>query len=245
MRCNVLKLRAARDRRALTQEKLAAEAKVDIRTVQRAEAGAPLRQDTIADIAAVLGVPLAALIDRSSPQSEEGVVAGIIFGAGVTLKRATTAREIIELLEDTHLAKLECDADPTEELMTDLADAISFIEGMLPHPWSEEEQNGPLTFNSLVTRLQHIAKLNTVLDALERHGLALFVGSTWVNAIMPSWGEEGLYTRTGQRPDNVRATRLLISPHVAERVSVQAATKWPVEIVTPEPAVDWDEEVPF
>lgn len=246
MKCNVVKLKAARDRRAMTQEKLAAEARIDIRTVQRAEAGAPLRQDTIADIAAVLGVPLAGLIDRCASTSDEGNGNGVVLGSGLALRRATVAREVIELLEDTRLGKLECDADPTEDLMEVLKVAIEFIEGMLPQPW-DVETHVTLTFGSLLDRLQHIAKMNSTLEALDRHGLSLFFGSTWVNAVMPKWTEEGLAVYRGQRPDAVRATRLLISPHSGEKVTVQAATKWPVEIVGASETTydDLDDDVPF
>lgn len=247
MKCNVAKMRAARDRRAMTQEKLAAEAKIDIRTVQRAEAGASLRQETIADIAAVLGLPLTGLIDNSSSSSEDNVVVGVIFGTGLTLKRAISAREVIELMEETRLGKLECDADPSDEIMDMLTEAILFIEKMLPKPWSEEERNGPLVFDSLVDRLQHISKMKTILANLDRQGLGLFTGSSWINAIMPLWSDEGLYTRTNQPSESVRATRLLISSISADRVTVQLATNWGVDVVdVSEPfGDDLDEDVPF
>ncbi len=240
MRCDVVKLRAARNRRAMTQEKLAAEARVDVRTVQRAEAGAPLRQETLADFAAVLGLPLSGLMDNSTERGGEPVTSGQIFGPGLVLRRAQTGREVIELLEGTTLAKLECDADPTDDIIDVLRDAIKFIEKKIPSPWDETEQSGPLSFRSLVDRLEHIAQMNKIISDLEKKGLSLFYGSTWEKAVMPRWGEEGLYVRTNQKPELVRATRLLIGQHSADKVTVQKATNWPVEIQD-----DDDEEIPF
>jgi transcriptional regulator with XRE-family HTH domain len=231
----------------MTQEKLAAEAKVDIRTVQRAEAGEHLRHDTIADLAAVLGLPVSSLID-TTPDNDNSAAQDISVGLGLALKRTQSAREIIELLEGSHLAKLECDADPTAENINILTEVIELIEKMLPHPWSEGTGE-TLSFPSLVDRLKAIANMDRSLESLERAGLGLFTGSAWVNAIMPRWTEEGLATRTGQLPDNVRATRMLISPRANDKAVVNAATKWPVEIVAPAqhfniPA-DLDEDVPF
>jgi transcriptional regulator with XRE-family HTH domain len=246
MKCNVLKLRSARERRGMTQDKLAAEARVDIRTVQRAEAGASLRQETIADLAAVLGLPIANLIEQPVPMADrsEGLVP--LLSPTFNLKRATTGREIIELLENTHLGKLECDADPTEEIMEILTEAIRFIEKMLPCVLSEEGIGGPLSFVSLVDRLQHIAKMNKILECLDQSGLALFIGSSWVNALMPRWSDEGPYIGRNQPPDLVRATRLLISASNADRANVLALTKWPVEVTELTPFdTDLDEDVPF
>lgn len=228
MKCDTVKLKAARDQHAMTQEVLAARAKVDVRTVQRAESGAPLRQETIADLAAVLGIPLNGLIAPGNSETTATAVKAF-FGPGLVLKRSVTGREVIELLETTALGKLECDADPTEAVMDTLRIAIRLIEGMLPQPWNEEGQAGPLTFPSLVDRLEAIAKVTATLTQLESQGLALFCGSSWERAVMPRWSEEGLYTRTGQRAESVRATRLLIA-QIADRTTVQRKTNWPVEI---------------
>lgn len=58
-------MKSARDRRAMTQEALAHQARVNVRTIQRAENGEPVRHETLADIAAALGVPVAACFTRS------------------------------------------------------------------------------------------------------------------------------------------------------------------------------------
>ncbi|AOF95385.1 hypothetical protein BSY17_4130 (plasmid) [Sphingobium sp. RAC03] len=130
--------------------------------------------------------------------------------------------------------------------METLRTAIRLIEGMLPEPWNEEGQYGPLFFQSLVDRLEAIAKMTAMLADLEHQGLALFCGSTWERVVMPRWGEEGLYTRSGQPAESVRATRLLIA-QIADRVTVQRAANWPVQIedASWEVSDNTDEDIPF
>ena len=57
----------------MSQENLANQARVNVRTIQRAEGGLPIRAETLAEIAAVLGVPPAGLL-RSGPQKETEVL---------------------------------------------------------------------------------------------------------------------------------------------------------------------------
>jgi len=106
---------------------LAAQARIDVRTVQRAEAGEPLRQETIADLAAVLGVPSSALVvldgAEDSPAGEPPQI-GQIWGAGLTLKRVSSGREAITTLETSELVQLECEVDPTEENLGTLTEAV-------------------------------------------------------------------------------------------------------------------------
>lgn len=246
MKCDVMKMRAARDRRALTQDKLAVEARVDVRTVQRAEAGSPLRQETIADLAAVLGLPVNDLIAKGPEGKVDGapVQLGDIFGPGMVLKRATSGRQVIELLEQSALAKLECEADPTEGNLELLKSSIQLMEGMLPNPW-DCDRAGPLNFTSQVDRVEKIAAVNKALVELERAGLALFYGSAWESAMMPSTGEfRGMEVYRGQPSSFVQAARLVLSNYMSERITVQRATRWGVEIVTKEDD-DIDDDVPF
>lgn len=239
MRCDVQKLRAARERRAMTQEKLAYDARVDVRTIQRAEAGAPLRQETVADLAAALGLPVSGLVDRS--QTDEVIELGSIFGPCLMLKRATSARQVIALLEGCQLALLECEADPTEETLPLLTSVAKLIERKIPRPWSETEHR--VEFTSVVDRIETTAELNSALEALEKAGLALFYGSSWEKAVMPyNDGFHGMVTATNQRPELVQAGRLVIGPYIAERVQVQRRVRWPVELFYDD---DLDDDVPF
>ena len=247
MKCNVITLKAARGRRALTQEMLAAQARIDVRTVQRAEAGEPLRQETIADLAAVLGVPSSALVvlDGSEEHANgDAPTLGQVWGAGQILKQVRSGRDVIATLEESELVKLECDVDPTEANFEALKDAVEFTESLIVDPWTWDDPPC-LTFSRLVHRLEAIANMNGHLTALEGQGLAMFSGSTIERAVMPRCNAEGeVYVRDGQQPISVRATRLVIAEYASERVTVQKATKWPVEIEAA-PALDPDDDVPF
>src|SRR6266446_2767027 len=67
-RCNGTRVRELRVRQSMTQEKLAAMSKVSHRTVQRAERSEPLQLDTLASLAATLGVTVGELtINDSDP----------------------------------------------------------------------------------------------------------------------------------------------------------------------------------
>jgi transcriptional regulator with XRE-family HTH domain len=245
MKCNVTTLRAARGRRALTQEMLAAQARIDVRTVQRAEAGEPLRQETIADLAAVLGVPSTALVvldDRGGSPGEPPQI-GQIWGTGLILKRVSSGRDAITTLETSELVQLECEVDPTDENLGTLTEAVRFIESLIVDPWNWDDPPC-LQFSSLVDRLQAISNFNGHLVALEGAGLALYSGSTIERALVPRRNSDGeIYVRDGQPPVIVRATRLLIAEYGSERVTVQRATKWPLEIVSSDD--DDDSDVPF
>lgn len=245
MRFDIDKLKEARERRAMTQEKVAADARVDVRTVQRAEAGADLRQDTVADIAAALGVPHESLVDVQGTAAPEVPVIGDTFGPGLVLRRATKGRQVIELLEMSELAKLECDADPTEKTLEVLKSAIRLIEGMIPDPWSESAR-GALSFVSLVDRIERIAEVNKVLEELEREGLALHYGQMWGRAKMPQVHYEGMFLPNDS--EVVQAARFLISSNLTERVTVEKLTTWPVNLDSLKSntvAEDLDDDVPF
>lgn len=241
MRCNPTKLRSARDRRALTQEMLAIKANVNVRTVQRAEAGFPLRHETLADFAAVLGVPTANLI--MSDSNTDGDRSDMAEGSatGLILKRAGTGKQVMELFETSPLIKLECGLDPNADIMETLREAIGFLERYIPDPWAVNASAGPLSFNSVLDRLDALANANSVLQRLERDGLALYCGSSFVSAIMPQYSDEGMVTRQHQPADAVRAARMVIAEYELTKLSVDLNTKWPVEIVE----ANEDDDVPF
>src|SRR5947207_10000406 len=61
IRCNGTRVRQLRIQQSMTQEKLAAMSKVNHRTIQRAEDSASLQLDTLASLAASLGVTVGEL----------------------------------------------------------------------------------------------------------------------------------------------------------------------------------------
>jgi hypothetical protein len=115
---------------------------------------------------------------------------------------------------------------------------------MLPDPW-DSDRAGRLKFASQVERIDKIAAVNKALVELERAGLALFYGSAWESAMMPSAGEfRGMDVYRGQPSSFVQTARVVLSNYMSERITVQRATSWGVEIVTKEDD-DIDDDVPF
>jgi transcriptional regulator with XRE-family HTH domain len=214
-----------RQRQALgySQETLATLSNVSVRTIQRAETGETLRRENMADIAAALRVSMHALApDGGEPASASDTI---------TLRRAASAREIIDLIEESRLAKLECDADPTPDKLPILREAIALLEPRIPDPWQDRP-----AFRSLVQRLETIAELDRVMTKLAEAGLAIFVGRRFEQAVMPISFDEGYDTRRNQQSETVAAARVLIAPATADKRTVSAAVDWPVEVMREEGA---------
>lgn len=231
------KMRSARARRALTQEGLANQARVNVRTIQRAESGMPIRHETLADIAAVLGMPPSGLLRPGPVKEIEVQAAEAEEHWGQVLKRADRAEPVIASLERSVMSALTCGAEPTPELMPALTATIKHLESLMRDPWDAFER-APLRFSSVLARLTAVAELNGNLAELERHGLALYVGSTSEYVLVPNYTDEGMVVYRTQNPQYAMATRLHIAEYSAERVRVPTDIVWPLEIQP-------EEEIPF
>lgn len=230
------KMKSARDRKALTQEDLANKARVNVRTIQRAESGAPIRHETLADIAAVLGMPVSGLLGRGN--REELREPKTPWEAEMqVLKRVESGEAVVSGLERAVMSVLGCSAEPNADNMPVLRSAIKLIESLMPSPW-DEEFCAPLGFGSLLDRLEAVANLNGCLVELEGAGLALYLAVSTELVHVPRRSEEGLYVRSGQRPEYVSAVRLHISDYGSDRVRLDPVEKWPLETLG-------DDKVPF
>lgn len=232
------KMKSARARRALTQESLAHQARVNVRTVQRAENGMPLRHETLADIAAVLGVPPAGLI-RPAPTKEDEVLAAEAAQSetsGHVLRRVETGESVVQALERAVMSDLSCHADPTPAVMDVLRGAIRHIESLMRDPW-DEEVAAPLRFQSVIDRLEAVAALNGHLADLEREGLALYLCQLSVFVRIPQWTEEGLSISLRQSPKYAYAVRLHIGEYATERVRLPEDVTWRLDLC--------DDDIPF
>ena len=232
------KMRSARDRRALTQEALAHQARVNVRTIQRAESGQPVQAETVAEIAAVLGLPVTGLV-RSGPVKEQETIASEPpEGQTHVLKRVEKGELVVASLERCEMSILECSAEPTSETMPALRGTIIAIEGLMRDPW-EVDNCSPLRFASLLSRLDEVVKVNTALAELDRSGMALYMGVTTEYVRVPQRSEEGkMTTSQWQSPEYVRATRFLLAEYSSERLRVPANVVWPLQ-------VEEEEEIPF
>src|SRR5262245_52885436 len=102
----------------MTQEKLAAMSKVNIRTIQRAERSEHLQLETVASIAAALKVTVSALtapgVDDagSTARTEEN---GNEHGNNaVVLRPVTSGKALLDMLHDSFTGRLSCEVEPTE-----------------------------------------------------------------------------------------------------------------------------------
>ncbi|WP_338466364.1 helix-turn-helix domain-containing protein [Novosphingobium sp. ZN18A2] len=222
------KMKAARDRRALTQEALASQARVNVRTIQRAESGHPIQAETLAEIAAVLGLPPSGLIVPGPVKEQEVLAAEADEGQTQVLKRVDSGEMIIATLERSLMVVLGCSAEPTAETMPALRTLIKTLERLFRDP-CDVEKSPPLTFYSLLDRLDAVVALNTALADVERNGMALFMATSTAYVKVPYRGEEGyMITRTGQWPEYVTAARFMIAEYQSERIRVSKEVRWPL-----------------
>ncbi|MFC3071206.1 helix-turn-helix domain-containing protein [Phenylobacterium soli] len=238
VQCDAEKIVSLRKARAMTQEKLALLARVERRTVQRAEAGAAVSAETLADLAAALGVPPDALLARAEPGEDENQQEG-----WVTARPVESGRKLLEDLKAARLASLEYEVEPTRENLSLLKNVVSDLAQHLPpDPWDEAPIHEPRQFPSVVQQLESIANLNERLRELEAEGLALFMAQHVEAAVMPIYGlDEGhYYTTHGQRPELVRVVRLVLGRASADKMKVPRRREWPVQIVE-----ELEDEVPF
>lgn len=240
MHIDPVKMKAARDRRALTQEALAHQARVNVRTIQRAESGLPVHAETLAEIAAVLGLPTSGLV-RPGPVKEAEVTASEIEETqGQVLKRVESGEIIVATLERSAMAVIGCSAEPNSDTMPALRACIVALESMISDPW-DAERRMPVRFNSLLDRLDAVAALNEALAALERQGIAVFMAVSSEYVKVPYLSDEGMATHRGQAPEYVRAARFMVADYVSERIRLSADVLWPLQI---EPDLDFD-DIPF
>lgn len=246
MRCRKDVLRKARKEKGYTQDKLALMSRLSPRTVQRAEQGADLGPESIADLAAALELPVKVLAmaeAAGSERSDAGEPDREFGGKFVVLRRAMSGRDILDVIEKSKLARLDCDIEPTDDNIAALRDIIGSIEALLPDPWSWEQQ--VLAWSSLVDRLDAAYAFGRRLETLRAAGIGVFVGYYHENVIYPQKSEHGeVYTSTDQRSELVRAARLLVSASEPDKITAEIDYNWPVRVVGFD-YDDLDDDVPF
>lgn len=234
MMCDADRVRTRREALGMTQEKLAAMSNVQVRTIQRLEAGAPVSLETLADVAAAL---------RWTPEAmgkaPDGDPAPEDAPWSASLRRVGSARSVFEVLEPVLLAKLECRVSPTRESLVPLKRLVLQLEAQMPpEEWDTPRwDTAPV---SLADRLDAMAELEEALSAIEALGLALYAGRYTELAIVPRWDmDEGCYfTKTSFRPEPVELARLVIAPSAGERLTVSRAVAWSIRTLA-------EEEIPF
>jgi transcriptional regulator with XRE-family HTH domain len=241
IRCNGARVRQLRVEQSMTQEKLAAMSTVNHRTVQRAERGESLQLETLASLAAALGVTVGELTlndgdpertDRPEPSESNAVV----------LRRITSGKVLIDLICDSFSGKLFFAAEPTEENIDALTDMVERIEKLIPKPWETPMEAESPTLSQL---LREALSITTKLAQLETFGIAVFAGTYTARAQVPRYDvDEGhMYTMRNQRFEPVTVCRISINRVGVERVTVKVSDEWQDE--TPSSAPALDDDIPF
>lgn len=235
MKHDASRMRMIRESMGMTQEKLAILSNVSERTVQRAEAGATMRLDTLADFAAALQVPLSELVlDVDNAEYEKDV----------SLRRQLAGRGILDNLVKAGVAAFDCEVDPSEAEIEEVLALIRFIEARLPTPWEFEQHPASI---SLSERVQYGSLLTKQLERLAGFGIGLFGGSKWINAKYPYWDyDEGCrYTRDRQPYERVMTLRLVLARSSDEKIYRKPLAGWGLDEAPPLTISDGDDGVPF
>jgi transcriptional regulator with XRE-family HTH domain len=225
----------------MTQEKLGAMCKVNHRTVQRAERGESLQLDTLASLAATLGVTVGELTltdgdpdEIDQPETSES--------NAVVLRRITSGKTLIDIVCGSFSGKIYCAAEPTEENIDALTDMIERIEKLIPQPWETPMEAESLT---LAQRLREALAIGARLPELEKFGITVFAGTHMARAQVPRYDvDEGLMcTWMNQRFEPVTVCRVSISPVGVERVTVKVSDEWQDQAPPAPPPID--DDIPF
>jgi hypothetical protein len=215
--------------------------KVSSRTVQRAEEGEFLQLDTLASLAAALGVTVAEITvpEESAEQIDQSETSE---SNAVVLRRMTSGMALIELIYDSFSGKLYCAAEPTEENIATLTDSSSASKGSFQTPAPFETES--LT---LAQRLREALAITSQLADLEKFGIAVFAGTYTARAQVPDYDpDEGfMATRRTQKFELVTVCRVSINRVGVDRLTVKVSDEWRDETPPPPSPLSGDDEIPF
>lgn len=238
MKHDAVKMRLVRESMGMTQEKLAILSNISERTVQRAEAGANMRLDTLADFAAALELPLSELaLDPDDNERDVG------------LRLVRTARDLIDDLAKAGVAKFDCEIDSDPQEMEPLLTLVGLIEERLPTPWDLDQHPAA---TSLGDKIRLAAQIKELIEKLRASQVGLYAATSWINAKYPRWDmDEGhRYTHDHQSYEKVMTLRMIITRSSDDRIFRKAIGHWGLdEAPPPEPVLafcdDLDDDVPF
>lgn len=243
MKHDAIKMRLVRESMGMTQEKLAILSNVSERTVQRAEAGANMRLDTLADFAAALEIPLSELALDPEDNSERDV----------SLRLVRSARDFIDDLSKAGVAHFDCEVDPRASEIDALLALVGLIEERLPTPWELDQRPAA---GSLSDKIRLTAQIRDLLEQLSAANIGLYAATSWINAQYPRWDmDEGFrYTHDRQAFEKVMTFQMILARGGDDRIYRKPVASWGLNIATPPAPLappegasgdDLDDDVPF
>lgn len=225
MRFDPVKLKAARTRMAMSQERLARRCELSRKSIQRAECGETVRPETAALVAAALGVALDDL------RLGAGAAAGDGADQRLTLRRAKSGTRVFETLAQSYAGRIGCDVEATGDTIEALAGLVASLGRLLSDSWGA----GPAVPPDLpiVERLRIIAELNDALRMLEQHGIGCFMGH-YYRYVVSGRGEGRPQAEAGDGP--VMLTRIQLSDCPRDALQVTIDQEWSSRRVPATPA---------
>jgi transcriptional regulator with XRE-family HTH domain len=166
----------------MTQEQLAAVARVDRRTIQRLENGQPVSTETLHQVAAPLGVLAADLLLEPSEAEET---------AGIILKPEVSGLRLVEEIVKASHFDIGIAFEPWPAQLVVVKPLLQFLEGLNPHGLSGNANYDYSLQTTAVARLEAAAKVNEGLAQireLQPEGLHLLFGL--YNILGDGGGEE-------------------------------------------------------
>ena len=209
-----------REAKGMTQENLAHKSNVSVRTVQRAEAGSPIDIETLAQLAATLGVPQGDLI-ASNP-----------FNIGeygetqlAVLLPAKSGKEVADLFRVCAEANIDHLVDiSTTAKVEPVLQFLDAIEPHLPTLTPEVDWDAPVLNKVQKIRLeiQLEQMVQTALEAMKSIGLQLYIGQITAMLVVPRFDQdEGCWVyRIGQQPAPVQMAVVRIDAVGKDRLVV-------------------------
>lgn len=213
MICDGAKVTSLRRTQMMTQEKLAAMANVDRRTVQRIEAGEPVALETVHQVAAPLGVTAFELrLDPDEPGGEPADASGSIH-----LKPERSGIRLVEAIVNADEIDFEAAFEPWPPQVEAAGPLLRLLEGLHIRTFERIREYDFSLLNSAVARMEAAAKVNAgiaLLAGLKPEGLHVLFGRYTVMGKRPRWDDEmdTWYTRTGQPEEVLTVAALRMAP---------------------------------
>jgi transcriptional regulator with XRE-family HTH domain len=208
------KLKLLRQAKALSQGALAARCGLSRKTVQRLETGQDVQPETLALVAAALGVAVDEI-------AEAGGRRELGDPRRLGLRRVRSGRLVFEQMARTDVGRLECDADVDSRSIEPLTRLVILLQGLMRESW--DVARPALQALSLVERLRTIAALNDELQLIEAAGLGLYMGHYYRYPAPPPGAPSAA---PESPPPPVVLTRLSVADNARERVEVLIDSEW-------------------
>jgi transcriptional regulator with XRE-family HTH domain len=209
MRADGPRIAALRQRRGMTQDKLAHEAGLSLRTVQRIEAGRPAALETLNQIAPCLGVVAADIMAGPRVTADEE--------PGILLKPERSGMRLVERIVAADRLDFGVAFEPRRKSVEAALPLLRRLEELNPYSHGHIRDYDWEVVDTAAARVAAAADLNEAMDALAAvrpEGLRLFTGQYGVMGRKLRWdNEEGhWYTGTRQREEPLSVVAVRVAP---------------------------------